>query len=127
MNYWILLSKIAGYASTKDEGNYGGVNGSTGELSPSANRLRTHLSFPSRIPSSLSLLSQISEIESDCPNRGKVENGNGDARFYSTGIQYGPWNDSSHFTESFTAIKKDQENDRQLFSGAQVSTCILVF
>lgn len=109
-------------------GNYGGLNGSNGEVSPSTNRLKTQLSFASRIPSSLGMLSQISETESDSvagsPSDGKVGNGNGDARFYSAGFPYGSWNDSSHFAENFTGMKRDQENDRKLFSGTQVSTCI---
>lgn len=89
-------------------GSYGGVNGSNGELSPSTKRLKSQLSIPSRIPSSLGMLSRISEVETDSPTHEKVGNGNGDARFYSTGLSYGSWNDSSHFTENFTNMKREQ-------------------
>ncbi|XP_031280209.1 transcription factor bHLH130-like [Pistacia vera] len=117
------LSAQNGYSTAKEVGNYGGLNGSNGKVCPAANRLKTQLSFSSRIPSSLGMLSQISEIESDSvagsPTDGKVGNGDGDARFYSAGFPYGSWNDLSHFVENFTGMKRDQENDRKLFSGTQ--------
>lgn len=98
-------------------GSYGGVNGSNGDLGPSTKRLKSQISIPSRIPSSLGMLSRVSEVESDGPTHGKVRNGNGDAQFYSPRFSYGSWNDSSHFTESFTDMKREQG----------VWMCILVF
>lgn len=77
-----------------------------GEINSSTNRLKLkpHLSFPSRLSSSSSLgmLSQISEIETDdiasSPSEPKLGNGNSDARFYNP---YGAWNDSPSFPETF--------------------------
>ncbi|KAH7557316.1 hypothetical protein ACOSP7_026972 [Xanthoceras sorbifolium] len=92
-------------------GNYVGVDGTNGEINPSSNRLKPQLSFPSRIPSSLGMLSQFSEIENDdiasSPSEGKLGNGNGDTRFYSRGFNFGTWNDSSHLVENFTGIKRE--------------------
>lgn len=104
------LSAQNGYAGTKEVGSYRGVKVSNGDLSPSTKRLKSQLSIPSRIPSSLGMLSRISEVESDSPTHGKFGNGNGDSQFYSTGFSYGSWNDSSHFTESFTNMKREQGN-----------------
>lgn len=122
-----LFSHISvpnGYATIKGVGNYGGVNGTNGDVSPSTNRLKSQLSFSSRFPSSLGMLSQISEIGSesagvDSVDDVKLGNGNGDARFYGSGLPYGSWNDSSHFTENFAGLKRDEENETKLFSTTQ--------
>ncbi|XWS59209.1 hypothetical protein CRYUN_Cryun08bG0101800 [Craigia yunnanensis] len=111
-----------GYASMKGLGNYCGVNGTNGELSPSSNRLKNQISFSSRLPSSLGMLSEISEIgnesiEANSP--GKLGNSNSDTRLYGTGYQYGSWNDSAHFTENFSGLKRTQDNDRKFFSTNQ--------
>lgn len=120
-----ISQRIAGYSTGNQAGNYGGLNGSNGEVSPSTNRIKSRLSFSSRIPSPLGVLPQVSEIDSNSiagsPTDGKTGNGNGDARFYSAGFPYGSWNDSSHFTDNFPAMKRDQENDRKFFSSTQVS------
>ncbi|XP_044467309.1 transcription factor bHLH130-like [Mangifera indica] len=117
------LSAQNGYSTGNQAGNYGGLNGSNGEVSPSTNRIKSRLSFSSRIPSPLGVLPQVSEIDSNSiagsPTDGKTGNGNGDARFYSAGFPYGSWNDSSHFTDNFPAMKRDQENDRKFFSSTQ--------
>ncbi|XP_044504759.1 transcription factor bHLH130-like [Mangifera indica] len=117
------LSAQNGHSTAREVGNYGGLNGSNGEVNPSTNRLKSQLSLSSRIPSRLGILSKISEIESDniagSPTDGKVGNGNGDARFYCAGFPYGSWNESSHFVDNFTGMKRDQENDRKLFSSTQ--------
>lgn len=110
----------------KGVGNYGGVNGTSGDISPSMNRLKSQFSFSPRLPSSLGVLSQISEIgtESDganSPGDAKLVNGNSDVRFYGPGFPYGSWNDSSHFPENFTGMKREQDDDGKLFSGTQVS------
>ncbi|XP_015582853.1 transcription factor bHLH130 isoform X2 [Ricinus communis] len=113
---------LFGYATMKGMGNYARVNGTSGEVSP---RLKSQLSFPSRIPSSLSMLSQISEIGSESiggaasPDSGKLGNGNGDSRFYSsTGFPYGSWNDSP-FSENFNGMKRDPDDNGKPFSAAQ--------
>ncbi|KAK1575062.1 hypothetical protein Q3G72_002273 [Acer saccharum] len=107
------LSAQNGYdTTTKKVGNYGGVSSTNGEINPSINRLKPQLSFPSRLPSSLGVLSQISEIEScddiaTSPSEAKLGNGNGDAPFFSPGFPFGTWNDSPHFTENFSGIKRE--------------------
>lgn len=118
------LSVPNGYGAIKGATNYGGLEGSQGEVSPSTNRLKTQLSFSSRLPSSLGMLSQISEVGSD--NLGastldeeKLRNGNSDARFYGTGFPFGSWNDSSNFTDNYGGLRRDQENNRKLCSGTQ--------
>ncbi|XVE96044.1 hypothetical protein REPUB_Repub02eG0187300 [Reevesia pubescens] len=118
------LSVQNGYASMKGLGNYCGVNGTNGELSPSSNRLKNQVGFSSRLPSSLGMLSQISEIGNESigansPDDGKLGNSNSDARFYGTGYQYGSWNDSAHFTGNFSGLKMTQDNDRKCFSTNQ--------
>ena len=111
MNNGFCLNCIGYDTTTKKVGNYGGVNSTNGEINPSINRLKPQLSFPSRLPSSMGMLSQISEIESDdiatSPSEAKLGNGNGDARFFSPGFPFGTWNDSPHFAENFSGIKRE--------------------
>lgn len=109
-----------------DVGNYGGRNGTSGDVSPSTNRLKSQISFSSRLPSSLGMLPQISEIGSESvgpnsPCDAKLGNGNDDARFYGLGFPYGSLTDPLHFSENFTGMKREQDEDGELFSGTQVS------
>ncbi|OAY40551.1 transcription factor bHLH130 isoform X2 [Manihot esculenta] len=110
-----------GYATMKGMGIHAGVNGTNGEGSP---RLKSQLSFPARIPSSLSMLSPMSAIESESidaasPDSGKLRNGNCDARAYTaTGFPYGSWNDSN-FAENFNSMKRDPDDNGKLFSNIQ--------
>lgn len=112
------LSVQNGYGSTiKGMGNYGGVNGSNGDVSPSSNRLKSQLSFSSRQPSSLGMLSQISEIETESMEPGDPTNdklrrtSSGDGRFFgSDNFLYSSWNDSLNFPDNFSAMKREQEN-----------------
>ncbi|GKV34626.1 hypothetical protein SLEP1_g42987 [Rubroshorea leprosula] len=118
------ISVQDGYATMKGVGNYGGVSGSNGDVSLSSNRLKSQLSFSSRVPSSLGMLSQISEIESESietrvpDDDNKLRTSSGDGRFYGTDFLYGSWNDSSNFTENFCGMKREQD-DRKLFSSIQ--------
>lgn len=111
----------------KGMGIHAGVNGTNGEGSP---RLKSQLSFPARIPSSLSMLSPMSAIESESidaasPDSGKLRNGNCDARAYTaTGFPYGSWNDSN-FAENFNSMKRDPDDNGKLFSNIQVTVCAL--
>jgi hypothetical protein len=104
-----------GYAATDEE------------VSPSTKRLKSHLSFPSRLSSSSSwglILPQISETGSgstpdDDENLGSSDGT--DARIYSHGFTIGSWNgnEPSHFSENFQK-GVDQDNDAKLlFSGPQ--------
>ncbi|KAF5473330.1 hypothetical protein F2P56_009949 [Juglans regia] len=119
-----LTSIPNGYTSRKGVGNFDGVNDAGGDVSPSANRLKSQISFPSRLPSSLGMLSQISEIGTETVGAnslldGKLGNGNDDSRFYGLGLPYDYWNDPSHLAEKFTAMKREQDDDGKLFSGTQ--------
>lgn len=117
------LSAQNGYATMKSVGSYGGVNGTDGGgLSPS-NRLKSLYSFSSRLPSS-AMLSQISEIGSESigangHDDGKLGNGTGDARFYNPGFPSGGWHNSLSFTENFSGLKQENDNDGKLYSGSK--------
>lgn len=117
------LSVQNGYAMMKGIGNYSRVNGTNGDVSPSTDRLKSQLSFSPRFPSSLGMLS-ISEIGSenlgaDSPDDGKLGNGSVDAHFYGPGVPYSSWNDPPHFTENFTVMKREQDDDGKLFAANQ--------
>lgn len=78
------------------------------------------------------MLSQISEIGSENLGAGGLEEGklgssNGDGRFYGTGFPLGSWSDSSNFTESLGGLRRDQDNDRKLFSSTQVALIFSLF
>ncbi|KAI4348744.1 hypothetical protein L6164_009427 [Bauhinia variegata] len=117
-----LFSNISfqnGYGIMKDVGNYGGMNSSNCELSPTMNGLKNQISFPSRT-SSLGVLSQISEIGSEdigptSPNDGKLAATNG----FGSAFSYGSWNNTSHLSENLSGLKRDQSNCEKLFSDAQ--------
>ncbi|XP_062117614.1 transcription factor bHLH130 [Humulus lupulus] len=121
-----LFSHISlpnGYATIKGAGNYGGLNGSHGEVSPPPNRLKSQLSFSPRLPS-LGILSQISEVESEhleanTLDEEKLGNENGEARFFGSGFSFGSWNDSSNFPDSYGALRRDQDISRKLCSSTQ--------
>lgn len=102
-----------GYSAMRGVGNFRMENGTNGDLSPSASRLRGQINFSSGLPS-LGLLPQISEIGSESiavssPDDGKL--GNGDTHFYVSGFPVGAWNDSMQFAD-------DGENAK-LFSSTQ--------
>lgn len=106
-------------------GNYRLGNGSNGDISPTASRLKSQMSFSSGLPSSLGMLSRISEIEGE--NIGATGNddaksgsGNGDTQFYTSEFPLSSWSDSLHFAENFTGLKRELDDDEKLFSGAQV-------
>lgn len=99
---------------------------SNGDLSPTANRLKSQMSFSSGLPSSLGMLSRISEIEGE--NIGPTGNddaksgtGNEDTQFYASEFPLTSWSDSLHYAENFTGtLKREFDDDDKLFSGAQV-------
>ncbi|KAM7505511.1 hypothetical protein LguiB_004415 [Lonicera macranthoides] len=102
-----LFSHLAahnGYATMRGVGSYG----ASGDLSPSSNMLKRQMSFSSGVvPSSLGMLSRISEIEGEnidqgSPDDGKLGNGSGPTQFYSSDYPFGSWNNNSlHFAENF--------------------------
>lgn len=111
-----------GYSGVRGIGSYR-VAGD-GDLSPSSNRFKNHMNFPSASPSSLGTLSRISEFENECGlDEAKVGNSsNGDSLIFSSGFPFGSWNDSSYFAENInsTGIKREADNDPKLFLNSEV-------
>lgn len=91
-------------------------NNNGGEVSPSSNRLNSQISFSSLLPSSLGMLSQISEQVGN----EKLANTNGDAQFFTptSGFPFASWNESSQFSETFPGVKRDPDSTRTLFSSS---------
>lgn len=117
------LNAQNGFATLRDVGNYRVGNGGEGDLSPSSSLLKSQMSFASGVPSSLGMLSRISEIEGDVGESEGVEaklgSANGDTQFYNSEYPFGSWNNSIHFTENFAHLKRELDDDGKLFSGAQ--------
>nr|WIE96124.1 basic helix-loop-helix transcription factor [Loropetalum chinense var. rubrum] len=116
-----------GYAAMRGVGNFRVGNGTNGEVSPSASRL-SHVNFSAGLPSSLGLLPQISEIESEgigasSPNDGKL--GSGDTQFYGSGFPVGSWNDSVPFVEDgvklFSGTQNGEHGNRARFLSHHLS------
>ncbi|MED6221382.1 hypothetical protein PIB30_054087 [Stylosanthes scabra] len=122
-----LFSNISlqnGFTNIKGVGNYGPVNGTNEELSPSMNRLKNQISFSSRTASSLGMLSQISEIGNEeigatSPEDGRQGGSNGDASHFSSGFSYGSWNDAPQLLENFTGLKRGRNSNEKLLSDVQ--------
>lgn len=78
-------------------------------------------------PSSLGMLSQISEIGSESlgpEDSSRLGVGTGEARFSGSGLHFSSWNDSSHFSDNFASLKRVRENDIKLFPGSQVISSV---
>ena len=90
----------------KGVGNYGGVNRSDAELSLSMNRLNNQISFSSRSPPSLGMLSQISKMGSE--GIGATSPG---------GFPFGSRNETS---EKLSGSKRERNSNVKLFFDAQV-------
>ncbi|XP_020213881.1 transcription factor bHLH130 [Cajanus cajan] len=106
-----------GYDAMKGVGNYGGVNDNDGELSLSMNRMKSQISFSSRNPSSLGMLSPNSKMGNEgvginSPEDGRHEGSNGDARYFGPGFSYASWDDTSH-------LKRKRNSNDELLSDAQ--------
>jgi hypothetical protein len=99
----------------KGVGNYAAVNGNNGELSPSINQLNSQVSFPSRNGSSLGMLSQISEIDSEDIEATSPDDG--------SGFPYSSWNDTQSFSENLIGLKRGRSGNEKMFSDFQV--CLL--
>lgn len=111
-----IFSPQNGYASLRSFGNYKVGNGTNnGDVSPSSSRLRSPMSFSSGVSSSLGMLSQITELEDESVIGSDIKLGNSsrEPQFYP----YGSWNDSSHFPDNFSVLKRDLDYDGKLFSG----------
>ncbi|CAK9172538.1 unnamed protein product [Ilex paraguariensis] len=122
--FFSQLTAQNGYATIRGVGDYRVGNGANCDLSPSSSGLKGQMNFSFGVPSSLGMLTRISENESQnigvsCPDDGRLGNGNGDTQFSGFGYPFGSWNDSAHFAENFTSPKRDLDNDEKLFAGAQ--------
>lgn len=121
------LNSQTGYAAMRGGvGNYRLGNGSNGDISPTSSRLKSQMSFSSGLPSSLGMLSRISEIEVEnigATGNDDAKNGSGnhgDTQFYTSEFPLSSWSDSLHFAENFTGLKRElNDDDEKLFSGAQ--------
>ncbi|KAL2326962.1 hypothetical protein Fmac_020389 [Flemingia macrophylla] len=111
-----------GFAAVKGVGNYGGVNGSNGELSPYIKRLKNQISFSSRNATSLGMLSQISEIESEDIDETSPDDdrrhGGGDTH-YGPKFPYGSWNDTPQLSENLSGLKRGRNVNEKLLSDVQ--------
>ncbi|KAI3471559.1 hypothetical protein Pfo_028209 [Paulownia fortunei] len=78
------------------------------------------MNFTSGMPSSLGMLSRITEVENENGDDAKVGNSSGDNLFSSSGFPFGSWNDSSYFAENFTSgIKRELDDDQKLHVNTQ--------
>ncbi|KAK7285538.1 hypothetical protein RJT34_20312 [Clitoria ternatea] len=112
-----------GYDTLKGVGNYGGVNGSDGELSLSMNRMTNQISFSSRSPS-LEMSTQNrtmggEAIETTSPDDGRHGNGNDDARYFGPGFPYASWNDTSQHSDKLIGSKRQRNSNDELPSDAR--------
>ncbi|CAK9157226.1 unnamed protein product [Ilex paraguariensis] len=124
VGFFSHLTAQNGYATMRGIGNYRLENGSNDDLSPPSSRLKGQMNFSSRVPSSLGILSRISENESENiavsgPEGERLGNGNGETQFSSFGYPFGSWNDSSQFTPSFTGLKGERDDDGKLIAAIQ--------
>lgn len=113
-----IFSPQNGYASLRSFGNYRVGNGTNdGDVSPSSSRLRSPMNFSPGVPSTLGMLSQISELEDESVVRSDIKLGNGsrEPQFFP----FGSWSESSHFPENYSLMKRDLDYDGKLFAGTQ--------
>ncbi|XP_016478334.1 transcription factor bHLH130 isoform X1 [Nicotiana tabacum] len=109
------LNSQIGYGTLKGSGGgYRMANGANGDSSPSSSRLKGHFSssFPSGAPSSLGMLSRISEVDNERSittvlDDDKSGDGNSEAQFYNMGFPFTSWNDSHQL-----------DNEGKLFANA---------
>lgn len=122
------LNSLNGYASLKGgAGGYTMTNGGNGDSSPSSSRLKGHFSFSSGTPSSLRMLSRISEVDNEnsittAPDDDdKCGEGNSEAQLYNMGFPFNSWSDSSQFQQTLTGHKRELDSEKnKLFANAQI-------
>ncbi|KAK1397731.1 Basic helix-loop-helix transcription factor [Heracleum sosnowskyi] len=128
-------SSPAGFFSNlTNQSGYGGVRGgianyrlgndNNGDLGSTASRFKSQMSLSSRIPSSLGMLSQISEIDggnirptSNDDTKNRIVDG--DTQYYNSEYPLRSWNDTLHFAESYTLKRERDDDDGRLFSSVQ--------
>ncbi|XP_059295814.1 transcription factor bHLH130 [Lycium ferocissimum] len=109
------LNSQNGYATLKGgAGGYRMANGANVDSSPSSSRLKDHFIFPSGTPSSLGMLSRISEVD----NESSIATAPDDENM---GFPFTSWSDSSQFQETITGHKRELDNEgSKLFANAQM-------
>lgn len=121
-----IYQRLAGYCGMGGVGNYSVANSSNGDLRPTASRLKSQTSLSSGIPSSLGMLSRISEFDGGNIAPSGNENAksgsiNGETQYYASEYPISSWNDSLHFAENYTGLKRELDaDDDRLFSSSQV-------
>ncbi|CAN4109109.1 unnamed protein product [Withania somnifera] len=119
------LNTLNGYATLN--GGAGGnrmANGANGDSSASSSRSKGHFSFSSMTPSSLGMLSRISEVDNESSIANALDDdekrgdGNSEAQLYNMGFPYTSWSDSSQFQQTLTG-QLDTEGNK-LFANAQI-------
>ncbi|CAK7330859.1 unnamed protein product [Dovyalis caffra] len=96
-----------GFAVMRDACSFRASNGKNGEASPSASRLRSHVSFLS----GQRILPQIAEIGEECIG-GNSPEGNVGKRKYMSNFNTDSWDDAS-----LSGLKRLRDNDGNMFSG----------
>ncbi|KAL8133483.1 hypothetical protein AgCh_008805 [Apium graveolens] len=120
------ITPPSGYGGMGGVGNYRVTNGSNGDLRPTASRLKSQTSLSSGMPSSLGMLSRISEFDGGNIAPSGNENAksaaiNGETQYYASEYPISSWNDSLHFAENYTGLKRELDaDDDRLFSNSQV-------
>ncbi|CAH8390199.1 unnamed protein product [Eruca vesicaria subsp. sativa] len=94
------------FTNLSNQNGYGSMRSYVGEVeedeesSSHPKGLKRHNSLSSRAPSPLGMLSQIPEIDLES-------------------VQYSHWNDPSSFIDNLSSLKRETEDDGNLFHGAQ--------
>lgn len=103
------------------------ANGASGDSSSSSSRLKDHFGFSSGTPSSLGMLSRISEVDNESSIATALDedekrvNGNSEAQLYNMGLPFNSWSDSSQFQQTLTGQKRELESEgNRLFANVQV-------
>ena len=122
LDYWVEMKFMFRFLMNWLYVGYGG--GSFNRLSGSNNNGGGELSFSSLLPSSLGMLSHISE---QVIGNEKLTNTNGEPQFFTpTGFPFASWNESSQFSEPFPVVKHDPDSNRKLFSSSHQVWIILI-
>ncbi|CAN4118447.1 unnamed protein product [Withania somnifera] len=122
------LNSLNGYATLKGgAGGYRMANGANADSSPSSSRLKDHFGFSSVTPSSLGMLSRISEGDNESSIATAVDDdekrgdGNSEAQLYNMGFPYTSWSDSLQFQQTLTGHKRELDSEgNKLFANAQI-------
>lgn len=120
--------QLTGYATLKGgAGGYRIANAANGDSNPSSSRLKDHFGFSSVTPSSLGMLSRISEVDNESSiaatlnDNEKRLDGNSEAQLYNMGFPFNSWSDPSQFQQTLTGHKRELDSEgNKLFSNVQV-------